>query len=62
MTLFDSPAFDGHEAVHAFHDAKSGLKCIIAIHSTARGPAGGGCRMWAYGSPEAAGWPVRPAT
>ena len=54
MTLFDSPAFDGHEAVHAFHDAKSGLKCIIAIHSTARGPAGGGCRMWAYGSAEAA--------
>ena len=54
MTLFDSPAFDGHEAVHAFHDALSGLNCIIAIHSTARGPAGGGCRMWAYGSAEAA--------
>ena len=54
MTLFDSPAFDGHEAVHAFHDAKSGLKCIIAIHSTARGPSAGGCRMWAYGSAEAA--------
>ena len=54
MTLFDSPAFDGHEAVHAFHDAQSGLNCIIAIHSTARGPAGGGCRMWAYGSAEAA--------
>ena len=54
MTLFDSPAFDGHEAVHAFHDARSGLNCIIAIHSTARGPAGGGCRMWAYGSAEAA--------
>ncbi len=54
MTLFDSPAFDGHEAVHAFHDANSGLKCIIAVHSTARGPSAGGCRMWAYGSAEAA--------
>ena len=54
MTLFDSPAFDGHEAVHAFHDAESGLNCIIAIHSTARGPAAGGCRMWAYASAEAA--------
>ena len=54
MTLFDSPAFDGHEAVHAFHDAGSGLKCIIAVHSTARGPSAGGCRMWAYRSAEAA--------
>ena len=54
MTLFDSPAFDGHEAVHAFHDAASGLNCIIAVHSTARGPSAGGCRMWAYASAEAA--------
>lgn len=54
MTLFDSPAFDGHEAVHSFYDAASGLKCIIAIHSTARGPSAGGCRMWAYSSSAAA--------
>ncbi len=54
MTLFDSPAFEGHEAVHAFNDAASGLKCIIAVHSTARGPSAGGCRMWAYPSSEAA--------
>jgi leucine dehydrogenase len=50
MTLFDSPAFEGHEGVHAFSDEKSGLKCIIAVHSTARGPAAGGCRMWPYAS------------
>ena len=50
MTLFDSPSFEGHEGVHAFSDEKSGLKCIIAIHSTARGPAAGGCRMWPYAS------------
>ncbi len=54
MTLFDSPAFEGHEAVHAFHDAGSGLKCVIAVHSTARGPSAGGCRMWAYPTAEAA--------
>ena len=54
MTLFDSPAFEGHEGVHAFCDEKSGLKCIIAVHSTARGPAAGGCRMWPYASAEAA--------
>jgi len=54
MTLFDSPAFEGHESVHAFHDEKSGLKCVVAIHSTARGPAAGGCRMWPYPTAEAA--------
>ena len=54
MSLFDSPAFDGHEAVHAFFDEKSGLRCIIAVHSTARGPSAGGCRMWAYPDSEAA--------
>ncbi len=48
MTLFDSPAFEGHEGVHAFFDEKTGLKSIIAVHSTVRGPAAGGCRMWAY--------------
>jgi leucine dehydrogenase len=54
MTLFDSPDFEGHEGVHAFFDEKTGLKSIIAIHSTARGPAAGGCRMWDYTSSQAA--------
>ena len=54
MTLFESPAFEGHEAVHAFHDEASGLNCIIAVHSTARGPSAGGCRMWPYPSSQAA--------
>lgn len=52
MTLFDSPSFEGHEGVHAFSDEKTGLKCIVAVHSTARGPAAGGCRMWPYASAE----------
>lgn len=54
MALFDSDAFDDHESVHAFFDRPSGLKCFIAIHSTARGPAGGGVRMWAYPNDQAA--------
>src|SRR5665213_1352285 len=54
MTLFDSPAFEGHEAVHGFHDEASGLNCIIAVHSTARGPSAGGCRMWPYPNSQAA--------
>jgi len=54
MTLFDSPAFEDHEGVHAFSDPASGLKTIIAVHSTVRGPAAGGCRMWPYESAEAA--------
>jgi leucine dehydrogenase len=51
--MFDHPSFDAHEGVHMFHDATSGLKAIIAVHSTARGPAAGGCRMWNYDSGEA---------
>ena len=50
MSLFDSPSFEGHEGIHAFSDEASGLKCIIAVHSTSRGPAAGGCRMWNYAS------------
>ncbi len=48
MTLFDSPSFANHEGVHAFYDEKTGLKAIAAVHSTARGPAVGGTRMWNY--------------
>jgi leucine dehydrogenase len=54
MTLFDSPAFEAHESVAAFFDDKTGLKTIIAVHSTARGPGAGGCRMWPYASSAAA--------
>jgi leucine dehydrogenase len=50
MSVFTQPAFDGHEAVHFFRDEATGLRAIIAIHSTALGPAAGGCRVWAYES------------
>lgn len=51
--MFDHPSYDHHEGVHFFEDADSGLRAIIAMHSTARGPAAGGCRMWNYDAGEA---------
>lgn len=36
------------EAVHILNDEESGLQGVIVIHSTARGPAAGGCRAWRY--------------
>jgi len=40
----------GHEQVVAFADARLGLRGMIAIHSTALGPALGGIRFWHYAS------------
>lgn len=48
MSFFENAATQGHESIHQFYDPQTGLKAIIAIHSTALGPAGGGCRMWQY--------------
>jgi leucine dehydrogenase len=50
MEIFDMREFDAHEQLAFGHDAASGLRAIIAIHSTALGPAAGGCRMWPYAS------------
>ena len=52
--MFDHPSYDDHEGVHFFEDPASGLRAIIAVHSTALGPAAGGCRMWAYDTGEQA--------
>src|SRR5581483_960272 len=51
MDLFEMRDFDGHEQVVFGFDAASGLRALIAIHSTALGPAAGGCRMWPYATP-----------
>jgi len=48
MSVFQHAEFDRHEAIHFFDDHITGLKAIIAIHSTALGPAAGGCRRWQY--------------
>lgn len=50
MTVFEDTTHQGHESVHHFYDEETGLKAIIAIHSTALGPAAGGCRRWRYES------------
>lgn len=52
MSAFSNPAFDEHERVVFCNDAATGLKAIIAVHSTALGPAAGGCRLWQYASDE----------
>lgn len=48
--IFEHAEFHDHEAVSFFHDAESGLKAIIAIHSTRLGPSLGGCRIRQYSS------------
>jgi len=52
--MFDKAAFAAHESVHHVFDAPTGLRVIIAIHSTVRGPAAGGCRMWTYANADEA--------
>ena len=47
-TPWGYPDFDAHEALHFVTDEKSGLRAIIAMHSTHLGPAAGGTRFWHY--------------
>lgn len=54
MSLFSHSAYDEHEVVHFVRDVESGLRAIIAVHSSALGPGAGGCRMWNYASEDAA--------
>jgi leucine dehydrogenase len=52
--VFKSMSHKDHEQVVFCNDHDTGLKSIIAIHSTTIGPALGGCRMWPYKSEEEA--------
>jgi leucine dehydrogenase len=54
MGVFTHPEFAGHELVEYVHEAFSGLRAIIAIHSTVLGPAGGGIRFHPYPDDDAA--------
>ena len=47
--IFSQANFDNHEQVIFVTDAGADLRGIIAIHSTALGPAAGGWRMQPYG-------------
>jgi leucine dehydrogenase len=48
LFVFDEVSRGGHEQVLYGYDERSGLKTIIAIHSTALGPALGGTRFFPY--------------
>jgi leucine dehydrogenase len=50
LGVFDTIGERGHEEVVYGFDPESGLKTIMAIHSTALGPALGGTRFYPYGS------------
>ena len=47
-TPWGYPDFDAHEGLYFVTDEKSGLRAIIAMHSTHLGPAAGGTRFWHY--------------
>ena len=52
--IFDLAIEMGHEQVVFCNDPSTGLKSIIAIHSTTLGPSMGGVRMWDYASDQEA--------
>lgn len=54
LTQLGTALRTAHERVFAVSDSATRLQAIIAIHSTARGPAFGGCRMRTYPSARAA--------
>jgi leucine dehydrogenase len=54
MAVFEHISGDGYEQVVFCSDDNSGLKAIIAIHSTALGPALGGTRFYPYENEEEA--------
>lgn len=54
MNVFNNTHLRGHEAVVFGFDSATGLRAIIALHNTSRGPALGGCRMQPYESEEQA--------
>jgi len=54
LGVFETIGTDAHESVHFGEDTASGLKAIVAIHSTALGPSLGGTRFYPYPDEQAA--------
>ena len=50
MGVFDTIGTETHESVHFGNDPESGLRTIVAIHSTVLGPSLGGTRFYPYAS------------
>ena len=54
VKVFERITRDGHETVCYCHDRKTGLRAVIAVHSTVLGPALGGVRFRHYDDEDAA--------
>ncbi len=54
MGVFETIGTETHESVHFGVDAATGLKAIVAIHSTVLGPSLGGTRFYPYPDEDAA--------
>ena len=52
MSIFEQLEQYGHERLVFGRDEQTGLKTIIAVHSTVLGPATGGTRFWNYATEE----------
>lgn len=50
MSIWESAEYDAHEQLCFFSDEETGLRALVAIHSTALGPAAGGTRFKPYAS------------
>jgi leucine dehydrogenase len=53
MNILSSMQERAFENIHFCYDQETGLRSIIAIHNTKRGPALGGCRFYPYATEEA---------
>ena len=54
MGVFETIGTETHESVHFGEDKSSGLRAIVAIHSTVLGPSLGGTRFYPYPDEQAA--------
>jgi leucine dehydrogenase len=54
MEIFEKKTNSEHEKVFIGREPEAGYRGIIAIHSTARGPAVGGTRLWNYATEDEA--------
>lgn len=54
LTLTDLTPSAGFQRLVLAEDPQAGLRALICLHSTALGPAAGGCRMWSYADDAAA--------
>ena len=52
MNIFDTLSHLGYGELHFGHDAASGLRALVGIHSTRLGPAIGGSRIRLYDTEE----------